>query len=403
MLKLALRNVFRQRLRTAMTLAAIMFGVVALIVSGGFVQDVYHQLAEALIHSQSGHAQVARSGYHDQGSRSPEHYLIEDTAAMKEEIARIPGVDDVMERVSFSGLLNNDRSDWPIVGLGVEPEKEAALGTQLRLTAGRQLSRDDDFGILVGEGVARALGLSVGDPVTLLLNTIDGALNSLEFDVVGVFQTFSGDFDARAVSIPMGAARELLGTEGVNALVVSLQRTRDTDRVVGVIGGLVADAGLEVRNWRELNDFYESTVALYQRQFGVLQLIIMILVLLGVANSVNMSAFERVGEFGTLMAVGSPSAVVLRLVIVENVVLGLVGAVLGVVAGSLLALSISAVGISMPPPPGANLGYTAHIRLVPAAVLTASLVGFSATVLASFFPAWRVSRIPVVDALRQNH
>ncbi len=158
----------------------------------------------------------------------------------------------------------------------------------------------------------------------------------------------------------------------------------------------------EVKTWIELNDFYEKTVALYERQFGVLQLIILAMVLLSVANSVNMSVFERVGEFGTLMALGNHSGYVTRLVIAENALQGLIGSAIGVVAGVALALAISAIGISMPPPPNANIGYTATIRIVPTVIAMAFAVGLVATVCAAIFPARRVGKIPVVDALRQN-
>ena len=205
MLILAFRNILRQRLRTAMTLAAIVFGVMALILSGGFVQDVYHQLGEALIHSQSGHLQVVKQGFFEKGSRSPEQYIIGEPERLRSQIASQPGVSDVMARISFSGLINNGRTDWAIVGQGVEADKEAVLGSQLRITAGRQLGAQDSYGILIGEGVAQALKLQPGDFVTLLLNTPEGALNSLEFEVVGAFQSFSADFDARAVNIPLAA------------------------------------------------------------------------------------------------------------------------------------------------------------------------------------------------------
>lgn len=402
MLKLALRNVLRHRMRTAMTLAAIVFGVVGLILSGGFVHDVYHQLGEALIHSQSGHLQISRAGFHTMGTRSPERYLIDAPEALRKAVSDKPEVADVMARINFSGLVNNGRTDWPIVGEGVEPEKEAVLGSQLRMTAGRQLSQGDVNGILLGHGVAQALKLRPGDPLTLLVNTAEGALNSLEFEVVGTFQSFSADFDARAVRIPLAAAHELLGSRGANTLVLSLRRTADTDSVAGVLRGQL-DAGLlEVNTWVELNDFYASTVALYKRQFGVLQLIILALVLLSVANSVNMSVFERVGEFGTMMALGNQRADLFRLLVVENTVLGLAGGAFGVALGVLLAYVISAIGIAMPPPPNANIGYIAHIRIVPSVVLTAFSIGFCATLLAALWPAWRVSRIPVDEALRQN-
>ncbi len=402
MLILAFRNILRQRLRTAMTLAAIVFGVMALILSGGFVQDVYHQLGEALIHSQSGHLQVVKQGFFEKGSRSPEQYIIGEPERLRSQIASQPGVSDVMARISFSGLINNGRTDWAIVGQGVEADKEAVLGSQLRITAGRQLGAQDSYGILIGEGVAQALKLQPGDFVTLLLNTPEGALNSLEFEVVGAFQSFSADFDARAVNIPLAAAQELLGTQGVNALVVSLDSTALTARVATAIDAALQGSGFEVKTWKSLNAFYESTVELYERQFGFLQLIILILVLLGVANSVNMSAFERVGEFGTMMALGNRQRDIHRLVMLENFVLGLIGGGVGVSLGVLLAFVLSAVGIEMPPPPNANLGYVAHIRVVPRVLALAFGVGLGATTLAALIPAWRVSRIAPVDALRKN-
>jgi len=402
MFRLAFRNIVRQRLRTAMTLAAIVFGVMALILSGGFVYDVYHQLGEALIHSQSGHIQVAKEGFQERGARSPERYVIEDSEGLRGLLAARPGVEDVMARVNFSGLINNGRSDWAIVGQGVEADKEAVLGSQLKITAGRQLGAADRYGVLLGQGVAQALKLEPGDYVTLLANTLDGALNSLELEVVGVFQSFSADFDLRAVSISLEAAQELLGTAGVNTFVISLRETPLTESTAEALRSGLAGSGFAVLTWRTLNSFYENTVALYERQFGFLQLIILVLVLLGVANSVNMSAFERVGEFGTMMALGNRRGDIRRLVIVENVLLGMIGGGLGVALGGVSALVLSAIGIEMPPPPNANLGYTAHIRLVPSVLASSFSVGLVATVLASLLPAWRVARIQPVDALRRN-
>ena len=403
MLKLALRNVFRHKVRTGMTLAAIVFGVVGLVLSGGFVEDIFYQLGETLIHSQSGHLQVSKTGFQAFGTRSPEKFLIDQPEALRKLVLREPQVDDVMARVDFSGLISNGRSDWPIIGEGVEPDKEARLGTYIDMIAGRSLAKSDRYGTVIGAGAAQALQLRSGDRVTLLLNTAEGALNSMEFEIVGVSQSFSKDYDARSVRIPLAAAQELLGTQGVNTLVVSLKRTMDTQRVVESLRRQIDGKKDEVLRWEELNDFYARAVELYQRQFGILQFIILVLVLLSVANSVNMSVFERVGEFGTMMALGNRSGSVFRLVMSENLLLGLIGGMLGVVFGLVLAWVISTIGIPMPPAPGANLGYTAHIRVLPGTLLMAFGVGFCATFLAALFPARRVSRIPVSDALLQNY
>ena len=405
MFKLALRNIFRQKMQTMMTLAAIVSGVAGIILAGGWVNDIYVQLGEALIHSQSGHLQIYRQGYFASGTRSPEKYLINDSDQLSQQIAASVGVEKFytgMARLNFSGLLNNGRSDLPIVGEGVQPAKEAELGSSVVITAGRQLADSDDFGILLGQGVAKALKLSPGDHITLLANTLDGALNSLDFEVIGVFQSFSNDYDARAVKIPLPAAQELIGTQGVNALVILLRETRDTDQVARQLASTLDAAGLEVKTWVELNDFYEKTVELYKGQFGVLQIIILIMVLLSVANSVNMSIFERVGEFGTMMALGNRSNQVFLLIMQENMLLGLIGSGLGVGIGILLAMMISAIGIPMPPPPNADLGYTARIQIVPVVLLIAFSIGCIATVLAALFPARQVSRVPVVEALRHN-
>jgi putative ABC transport system permease protein len=401
MLKLAIRNVLRQKVRTGMTLSAIVFGVLGLILSGGFIQDIFVQLGEALIHSQSGHLQVVKAGYFTYGSRSPEKYLIGQPEKLKQRIAAAPEVDDVLLRVNFSGLLNNGRTDWPIIGEGVEPDKEAKLGSFMHLIAGRQLADSDHFGILLGQGVAKAMRLTPGDQVSLVLNTPEGALNVMEFEVVGVFQSFSGDFDARAVRIPIAAAQELLGENGVNTLVVSLKQTTATDAVSAALRPALTPEGYELRTWVALNDYYEKVIDLYRQQFGFLQLIILVMVLLSVANSVNMSIFERIGEFGTMMAVGDRRRDVFRLIVTESAVVGVAGSLLGALLGVALAAAISRIGIPMPPPPGSNAGYMAAIRILPLEVLSAMLIGVAATTLAALLPAARVVRIPVVDALRQ--
>lgn len=400
-LKLAARNLFRHRIRTAMTLAAIVFGVAGLILAGGFVQDIFAQLGEAIIHSQTGHVQVFKRDFLDKGTRSPERYVIDNPEAVAAKLRKLPEVDDVMARVFFSGLLNNGKRDLAIVGEGVEPDKEARLGSFLAIISGRQLRNDDRDGILLGQGVAQSLGLTPGDRITLVINAAGGALNTLDYEVIGVFQSFSKDFDARAVRIPLDSARDLIGSTGANLLVVSLKKTQDTDQAMIAIPATLGDDTLDLRSWLQLSDFYDKTIQLYDRQFGILQLIILFMVLLSVVNSVNMSVFERMAEFGTMRAVGNRQRNVFWLVMLENTVLGACGAVLGVVVGIAAALLISRIGIPMPPPPNANLGYTAYIRIVPTTVIAALLIGWVATVFAAIMPAHKVSRADIVDALRQ--
>lgn len=402
MWKLAFRNVLRHKARTGMTLMAISAGVVGLILSGGFVYDIFAQLGEVLIHSQTGHLQITRAGYFERGARSPEKFLINDAEKIRTKVAGMAGVEDVMGRLYFSGLINNGHSDLPIVGEGIEPIHEAKLGSGLVITAGRKLEKKDINGMLLGQDLARALKLKPGDWANLVINTPEGALNSLEFQVVGTFQTFSKDYDARALRIPLAAAQDLLATPGINTLVVALKHTSDTESVAALLKADFRGSSLDVKNWIELNDFYAKTVEMYDAQFGVLRMIILLMVLLSVANSVNMSIFERVGEFGTMMALGNRKRRIFALIMAENTLIAVAGAGLGVILGVILALIISAIGIPMPPPPNADLSYIAHIRIVPSVIASAFLVGLIATIAAAILPAARVQRIPVVDALREN-
>ena len=385
-----------------MTLMAIIAGVVGLILSGGFVYDIFAQLGEVLIHSQTGHLQITRAGYFERGARSPEKFLINNAEQIRAKVASMSGVEDVMGRLYFAGLINNGHSDLPIVGEGIEPVREAKLGSGLIITAGRKLEKKDVNGMLLGQDLARALKLKPGDWANLVINTPEGALNSLEFQVVGTFQTFSKDYDARALRIPLAAAQDLLATPGINTLVVALKHTSDTESVSALLKADFRGSNLDVKNWIELNDFYAKTVEMYDAQFGVLRMIILLMVLLSVANSVNMSIFERVGEFGTMMALGNRKRRIFALIMAENTLIAVAGAGFGVILGMILALIISAIGIPMPPPPNADLSYIAHIRIVPSVIASAFFVGLIATIAAAILPAARVQRIPVVDALREN-
>jgi putative ABC transport system permease protein len=401
-LLLALRNVFRQRARSAATLIAIAVGVAGLILAGGFVQDIFIQLGEAIIHSQTGHLQITRQGYREGRTRAPEAFLIEAPDRVKVGLGGTAGVERVFARLNFTGVINNGKRDLGIIGEGIEPEAEGKVSNYMHYIEGRPLGAKDADGIVVGQGVAKSLGLKIGDRVNLVISLAEGAVNTLDFEVVGVFQSFSKEFDARAVRIPLPAAHELMDTQGAHVLVVMLNRTEDTDRLATELTATFGPQGFAVERWHKLSDFYEKAVDLYDRQFGVLRLIILLMVLLSVANSVNMSIFERTREFGTVIALGTRPAGVFRTVLLESAIIGLIGAVLGMGIGSLLALAISAVGIPMPPPPNANLGYTAEIRLVSEQVLTAGLIGCVATFLASIRPAQRVSRLDVVEALRHG-
>lgn len=402
MLRLAFRNLFRQKLRASLTLGAVSTGVAALILAAGFVEDALFQLRESVIHSQLGHLQLYRAGFSASGGRNPYDFLIDNVDEAAALARSAPYATGVLRRLSFSGLLSNGRADLPVLGEGVEPGGEAKLGTAVGIVAGRQLRDADLDGVLIGEGLSQSLRVGPGDRVTILASSREGALNTADLEVVGVFRSSSREFDAAAVRLPLRSAQDLVGTEAVNAIVVSLDETANTPQAQKWLQTHTQAAGLEVKTWDELADFYNATAALYRRQFGVLQFIILVLVVFGVASSVNMSAFERIGEFGTMMAAGTRRSAIVSLLVTENFLLGLAGSIIGAAFGVVLAAAISWVGIPMPPPPNSTAGYTAFVRIVPVEVAWASAIGVAAVLLAAILPARRLTRTPIVEALQRN-
>ncbi len=398
--RLAWRNLIRNLRRSLFGIATIAFGVVGLVLAAGFIQDVFEQLGEATISAQLGHIQIAKRGFREGGSASPQDYLI-DVTELKREVAGDDLVKEAMGRLSFSGLLSLDGVELAIEAQGIEPDPEARLGTRLQILAGRGLQDGDVYGVLLGEGVAKQFKAQIGDAVSLTAPTIDGSLNLLDLEVVGVFRSVSKEYDDRAIRMPLEAAHELTQTDQVNTLVVQLHRTADTAAAVELLSAKLGGTDLEAIPWYVLSDFYANTRTMYDRQFGFLQLIALVLVVMSVLNSLNMTVFERTAEFGTMRVLGNRGAQVFQLIVIEALLLGVIGAAIGLFVAVLVSLLISAVGIPMPPPPNMESGYIARIALTWRALVEAFAIGVMSAVFAAIVPALRFLRVPLPDTLRR--
>jgi len=134
----------------------------------------------------------------------------------------------------------------------------------------------------------------------------------------------------------------------------------------------------------------------------VVELIIAMVIILSISNTMTMNVLERTSEIGTCLAIGRRRLQILRQFVYEGLTIGLIGGALGVLVGWLLAALISWIGIPMPPPPGMTEGYTGAIMLTPGLAAQAFVLALATTLLASIYPAWRASRMEIVDALRHQ-
>ncbi len=401
--KLGIRNVLRNTRRTLITLAAMTFGTTAIILFGGFVNAAYVGVREQTILAQTGHIQLYKRGFSEKGAIAPFEYMIDNFPEVRDLVAKLEHVRVVAPRLGFSGLISTGETTTAFVGIGVDPAAEARMSSSVRIVGGRDLAPDDPNGAMLGLGLAEGLGVKIGSDLTLLATTKDGAINALAAKASGVWQSGEKAYDDRFLRVPIAQVQRLLDVEGaVQSAVILLDETDNTDQVAVQLASLIQSRGLalEMKTWKDLALRYHQVRQLLHRIFTTLIAIVAVIVVLGVANTMTMAIFERTREIGTIMALGTKRRGMIAMFILEGLTLGVMGGVVGVTIGVLVAKLVSSVGIPMPPPPGSTQGFTAHIMIVPGVLLQAFLLSLVTAVVSSIYPAWRASRLNIVDALR---
>jgi putative ABC transport system permease protein len=400
-LKLAARNLTRNRTRTIISLSAIAFGVVALLLSGGFVEWIFGAMREAAIQTGLGHIQITRPGFREAGFADPTAYAMSDGRTELDVVRNAPGVTAVGERLILSGLVSSGDTTVAFAGQAVDPDAERIL-SKILVVDGDNLDANDRSGVLLGRGLAEALGLKRGEKVTFLVSVPGGGINGVEGHLLGTFSTHVKANDDIAVRMPLALARDLLRAKGAHAWVIGLSATEQTDTTLAYLRARLPADRFELRSWFDLSDFYRKSVVLLSRQLDVVNLLVGVIIVLGISNTLTMNVLERTGEIGTILALGTSRKGVLRLFVLEGFLLGVFGAVAGLIIGFVLAQLISFFGIPMPPPPGRDFGYSAEITLTARLAWWGVAIAVLPATLASLYPAWKAARLQVVDALSHN-
>jgi putative ABC transport system permease protein len=402
-LLLAFRNVFRNRRRTVMTLLMVGGGVAGLLLVGGFFAFMFRGLRESTIRTGLGHIQIFNAEHF---TRDEVHVL--DTgisnwrqvAVATQSASHVRGV---APRIEFYGMLSNGVKSSVFMGSAVDPDTERKMGFDPRIASGSDLSGNSNSEVeaLVGTGVARSMSVKVGDGLTILAVTADGALNGIDVQIVGIVSTGFKDLDDRYLRITLPSAQRLLQSDRVTNLVVGLDKTENTDAVAAQLAPHLRDYSQEMalKKWIDLAAYYKQVRTLFSGIFLFLGIIVFFMVLMASVNTLLMAMFERTREIGTMLAMGTPRRWIVALSMVEATLTGILGAVVGVVGGNLLGMALNASGLHLPPPPGTSFDMMFRVLHVPSLMIGSSLMVIISLALASIVPAVRASRLQIAEAL----
>ncbi len=408
--RLALRNLLRQQRRTALTLLVVVAGFLALSLAGGFMAQTFQGLSDGAIRGGLGHLQILPPGALDGDEAQSMEKALPNGEALAATLRRDPAVAEVLPRIQFMGLLSNGPRSVAFLGTAVDPVLEPrhmatteALKDGAKAPGGagsRWLSADPAAReVLLGVGLARAMGATVGSSLTLMSTTRDGALNAVDVEVVGLQDLGLRELNDRFLTVGLGTAAQLLDAGPARSrLSVILKRPGTVEAEQARLQTLLP--GASVKPWFELASFYRQVKLLYFAIFGFMGLVLFLVVLLATANTLLMSVMERVREFGVLRAMGLQPRQLLVLLQWEGAFLGLLGSALGLAATLVLRAGLNALHLQMPAPPGTSHGYELNIHLVPAVYLLVAL-GLQATLqISALFPGLKAARLRIVEALR---
>jgi len=404
-LKLGFRSLFRQKRRTTLTLIVITFGVGCLLLTMGHTAFVEWGLRESTIHSETGHLQIFSTGHMEQ----EEELILEYGLSNYEEIAAaldsMLDVQLVQSRTNLMGLISNGEKSVAFVGQAVEPEKEKQLRMMFFSTGSSFdsliASQHTYECAVLGTGLARSLNVRPGDWVTLMTNTVDGALNAVDVLVADTVKSGSPEMDKRLVRIPMGTAGILLNSSKVEKLLVTLDDTEKTEAMYEKITDMASTRnwGITVRRWYQETLYYHKVRQFFSQITGFISVILLIIVCFSTSNTIMMSIVERTREIGTLLSVGTSKYQTVKMFCFEGLFLGLIGGMMSMLFGYVLSHGINALNITLPPPPGLNHAYELSMRTEAGFYLPVFAVTAAVTMISSIIPAVRVTRMKIVDAL----
>jgi putative ABC transport system permease protein len=401
---MAWRNVWRNRRRSVLTVVAIALGLAFNIFMRGIGDGFHEQMVDNSVRAEIGHVQIHASGYHD----DPElNKTLPDLDRVTQVIRSLPNLRGYSLRVLGGGLASTADNSSGVEILGVDPAQERTVTSiQRAIVQGQYLAEGMQRPILLGDRLASRLKVALGDKVVLMVQAADGSIGAQLFRVAGVFRSGAPEMDEGVVFILRPDAQNLfaLGNRVIEAALL-LGSSRQVPPALATLKKDLSGASVEILPWWQVQPFLQQFIQIDDAFFYIIVLIFFIVISIGILNTIMMSIFERVREFGVMMALGTKPKQIVKLVVEEAFALGLVGVVIGSLLGSAFTLYYARQGINLSSfsAGAAALGITSsrvYSQLTAANLVYSNLAVLVVVVLVALYPAAYAARLQPVEAIR---
>jgi len=405
---MAWRNLWRQKRRTLLTLASIAFGGFLAVMMTSFQDRSFSDFIDTAARLGAGHVTVQHPDYLDRPSLSR---TVTGTGAVHEAALATPGVKAVVDRVMGETMLATSSDSFGAAFIAYDPAQESDQTLRFLggVKEGALYQTADDKGIILGSGLARNLGASLGDKVVFTMMDKNGEVVAGMGRLSGVISTGAATTDAAICLLPINVVRRTLGyaPDEATQVAVFLDDSRDSGQIAERLQGRLS-AGQSALPWYKVTPDLKAFVAMKIGGGRVIQIIIGLLVAAGIFNTLFVSVMERVREFGVMMALGYTPGQLYRMVMWESLFLALVGvgAGLAITAGPYWYWSNT--GIDMSAAYGTNgmdiggVGFDPilHIGIYPENAMIIVVAILVATLAAGLYPAWKAGRVNPVDSIK---
>jgi ABC-type lipoprotein release transport system permease subunit len=339
---IAFRDLGRNRRRSILTLIAVALGLALLMSTHGLTGGMVEETMQNTIRLQTGHVQVRAASY-EQGKMSLQWKdLLENADTLAAQAAALPQVKIVTPVLWAGGVLNTADESAGLQVYGIDTTSTFYDPVRQAIVAGAFLAPDDRDGILIGKRLANSLGLEAGQRASLVIIDGDGQPSEAVFTIRGTFATGMPSYDESTAFLSLAKAQAFTNTAGrTSAVVILLNRQDDADAVAAALAG----AGGDVLTWRELNAIFLQMMQTAMSFYILLDLIVILVVAVIIANTLLMAVFERIREMGILAALGMRGRTIMLMFLLEAATLGLIGILVGVVLGTAGVTYLAKVGI----------------------------------------------------------